>query len=451
MEPSRSRFIPSRNGTSNCGEMDSRTSAGTGGLSRDSLPRRVDRHHHSEVAGRRYSRTCCRVSRRSDPDERADTGPSRRPHHRVSRRRRSRLALIALILFWGANFSLVKLALRDLSPLRLHDAALPPGIRRSVGVPQGGRRPRADQSAPLAGGDRVGSLGTTFYQVLFDLRHRLDAGRQRQSDFGDHSRFHDAALADLPPGTQRPDCRGRGRPIGVGNRARRARRTRGRELQCGALTGDLAVLVAAAAWSAYTVGSVPLVHRYGVVPVTAATMWVGTLGLVMVSLPALLAQDWAVVRPISWLAVLYSGAFAIATAYFLWYFCIRQIGSTRTAVYTNFTPVVALLVAWPALGEVPTALQAAGAGGIISGRSWCVPERSNGQRQVDKPWCSTGGTSCQMWNSRLTPPSVDGSVIFGVRFRRARVAVSALTEPSHQLAPPCGNCAGPGQPLAFYG
>jgi drug/metabolite transporter (DMT)-like permease len=78
-------------------------------------------------------------------------------------------------------------------------------------------------------------------------------------------------------------------------------------------------------------------------------------------------QDWAVVHSVSWLAVLYSGAFAIATAYFLWYWCIRQIGSTRTAVYTNFTPVMALLIAWLTLGEVPTLLQVAGAGGIIVG------------------------------------------------------------------------------------
>lgn len=96
-------------------------------------------------------------------------------------------------------------------------------------------------------------------------------------------------------------------------------------------------------------------------------MGVGTLGLVLVSLPALWGQHWAAVRPIAWLAVLYSGAFAIATAYFLWYYCVRRIGSTRTAVYTNFTPVLALLIAWPTLGEVPTPLQAIGAGGVIAG------------------------------------------------------------------------------------
>jgi drug/metabolite transporter (DMT)-like permease len=131
--------------------------------------------------------------------------------------------------------------------------------------------------------------------------------------------------------------------------------------------GDLAVLVAAAAWSVYTVGSVPLVHRYGAAPVTAVTMWVGTLGLLILSLPTLASQDWAGVRLASWLAVLYSGVFAIATAYFLWYYCIRHIGSTRTSAYTNFTPVVAVLVAWLTLGETPSLTQTAGASGILAG------------------------------------------------------------------------------------
>jgi len=87
----------------------------------------------------------------------------------------------------------------------------------------------------------------------------------------------------------------------------------------------------------------------------------------MVSLPALLAQDWAAARPTSWLAVLYSGAFANPTAYFLWYYCVRQIGSTRTTVYTNLMPVVAIGIAWLTLGEVPTPLQMAGVGGIFAG------------------------------------------------------------------------------------
>lgn len=281
--------------------------------------------------------------------------------------RRTRVALLALVLFWGVNFSLVKLALRDLTPLAFTSLRflLASGVLW-VFLKAGGDRVRINRLHwPVVIG--LGLVGTTVYQVLFiyGIAWTLAGNaslilattpvfttllslifRQERSNptavFGVGLSVLGIALVVL------------GGPAGV-------------SFGAGTLRGDLAVLVAAAAWSVYTVGSVPLVHRYGVVPVTAATMWVGTAGLLIVSLPALVGQDWTAVHTISWLAVLYSGAFAIATAYFLWYFCVRQIGSTRTAVYTNFTPVVALLVAWPALGEVPTALQAAGAAGIIVG------------------------------------------------------------------------------------
>jgi drug/metabolite transporter (DMT)-like permease len=281
--------------------------------------------------------------------------------------RRTRVALLALVLFWGVNFSLVKLALRDLTPLAFTSLRflLASGVLW-VFLKAGGDRVRINRLHwPVVIG--LGLVGTTAYQVLFiyGIAWTLAGNaslilatapvfttllslifRQERSSptavFGVGLSVLGIALVVL------------GGPAGV-------------SFGAGTLRGDLAVLVAAAAWSVYTVGSVPLVHRYGVVPVTAATMWVGTAGLLIASLPALVGQDWAVVHTISWLAVLYSGAFAIATAYFLWYFCVRQIGSTRTAVYTNFTPVVALLVAWLTLREVPTALQAAGAGGIIMG------------------------------------------------------------------------------------
>ncbi|UCF18835.1 MAG: DMT family transporter, partial [Gemmatimonadota bacterium] len=133
------------------------------------------------------------------------------------------------------------------------------------------------------------------------------------------------------------------------------------------IAGDLTTLAAAAAWSAYTVGAAPLVRRYGALPVTATTMWVGGMWLVLVSVPAFAAQDWGAVSSMSWLALLYSGALAIALAYFIWYYSIRQLGSTRTAVYSNFIPLVAILIAWPSLGEVPTWLQVFGAAAIVGG------------------------------------------------------------------------------------
>jgi drug/metabolite transporter (DMT)-like permease len=279
----------------------------------------------------------------------------------------TRLALIALVVFWGANFSLVKLALRDLNPLAFTALRflLASGVLW-VFLKVGSDRVRINRPQWLAV-IALGLVGTTVYQVLFI--YGIDWTLAGNASL---------MLATSPIFTTllslifRQERSGSTVWVGVGLSMLGIALvvlggSRGVSFSAGTLKGDLAVLVAAAAWSVYTVGSVPLVHRYGVVPVTAVTTWVGTVGLLIVSLPALRGQDWAAVRPISWLAVLYSGAFAIATAYFLWYYCIRQIGSTRTAVYTNFTPVMALLIAWLALGEVPTPLQAVGAGGIIAG------------------------------------------------------------------------------------
>jgi len=284
-----------------------------------------------------------------------------------SPRNLTRLALLALILFWGANFSVVKSALRDMSPLafttlRFLLASAVLWVFLAVG------RDRVQINRlhwPVVIG--LGLIGTTVYQTLFI--YGIDWTLAGNASL---------MLATTPVFTTllsllfRQERSSPAVVSGVGLSALGIALvvlggSAGVGFSAATLAGDVAVLVAAAAWSMYTVGSVPLVHRYGVVPVTAATMWVGTLGLVMVSLPALLAQDWAAVRPTSWLAVLYSGAFAIATAYFLWYYCVRHIGSTRTAVYTNFTPVVAIGIAWLTLGEVPAPLQLAGAGGILAG------------------------------------------------------------------------------------
>jgi drug/metabolite transporter (DMT)-like permease len=65
--------------------------------------------------------------------------------------------------------------------------------------------------------------------------------------------------------------------------------------------------------------------------------------------------------------VVYSACFAIALAYVIWNHGVRRLGTTHTAVFGYVTPVVAMLVAWVALGETPGAGQIAGAFVIIFG------------------------------------------------------------------------------------
>jgi drug/metabolite transporter (DMT)-like permease len=237
-------------------------------------------------------------------------------------RARTPAALAAITLIWGANFSVVKFALSDCAPLAFTTVRFVLASAVMWGVLAGtGTSVRIERRhwGPVIG---LALVGTTGNQSLFITGiDRTLAGN--------------ASLI--------------------------------------LATGPVFTTLLAAAfcqvirWAIYTVGSAPLVRRYGAIPLTATTMWIGTAGLLVVSAPAIRAQAWTAVHPGTWLAVVYSGAFSIATAYLLWAYCLRQIGSTRTVVYTNATPLVALALAWATLGEMPSPLQVVGAMGIAAG------------------------------------------------------------------------------------
>jgi drug/metabolite transporter (DMT)-like permease len=137
--------------------------------------------------------------------------------------------------------------------------------------------------------------------------------------------------------------------------------------------GDLILICAAAAWAAYTVSARSMVRKYGSVRTTAWTLWVGAVGLLLLGSPALAHQDWGRVTPLGWGALVFSGLFAIGLAYLIWYRGVERIGNTRTAIFGNLTPVVAMVAAAVLLHEQPSHWALLGAaltlGGVMIVRS----------------------------------------------------------------------------------
>ena len=125
--------------------------------------------------------------------------------------------------------------------------------------------------------------------------------------------------------------------------------------------GDCLLLISTFLWSIYTVGAKQVVSELGAMKATTLMMLTGTPVFLLVCAPALFAQDWAGIRPVAWGGLVYSALLAIALAHFIWNYGVRKIGPTRTAIYSNITPIIAMLVAWPALGETPTTGQLIGA------------------------------------------------------------------------------------------
>jgi drug/metabolite transporter (DMT)-like permease len=133
------------------------------------------------------------------------------------------------------------------------------------------------------------------------------------------------------------------------------------------LLGSVLVFFGVLCWSVYTIGLQPFTTRVDVIQLSAVTMVGGAVPLLIASTPALIRTNWSLIGTGGWLALFYSSIISMGVAYFFWYRGLRVLGPTRTAVYANLQPIVALLVAWPLLNEVPTVFQAVGAATIIAG------------------------------------------------------------------------------------
>jgi drug/metabolite transporter (DMT)-like permease len=97
------------------------------------------------------------------------------------------------------------------------------------------------------------------------------------------------------------------------------------------------------------------------------TMAGGAVPLLLLAAPSLATTSWSSATPAGWGALAYGSLVALVIAYLLWYHGVRVLGPTRTAMYANLQPIIALVVAAVMLGEQPTPWQAAGIVAIMSG------------------------------------------------------------------------------------
>ncbi|HEX6940853.1 MAG TPA: DMT family transporter [Longimicrobiales bacterium] len=277
------------------------------------------------------------------------------------------LGLLLMALIWALNFSVIKVALAHLSPLAFNALRFPLAslavwlaLRRQGAIPL----PRRDDVGRVLA---LGVLGNVVYQLLFIFGlDRTRAGNAALLLAGSPIL---TALFSAAFGDERVGARvwaGAAATV-VGMALVVLGEPGGADIGIDTIAGDLMLVGASVSWSLYTVGSSGLVRRYGPVPVTAWTLWVGAAGITLLGLPDLAAVDWAAVPAASWAAVAFAGVFGIGLAYLLWYNGVRSIGSARTAVYSNLVPVLALVVAWLWLGEVPGGWPIVGAAVILGG------------------------------------------------------------------------------------
>jgi drug/metabolite transporter (DMT)-like permease len=131
--------------------------------------------------------------------------------------------------------------------------------------------------------------------------------------------------------------------------------------------GDLMLLGCAIVWAIYTSISKPFLGRYSPLKLTTWTMITGTIPLALLSLPAILRQDWRAISEVGWGALLFSALLAVVVGYLVWYTSVQRVGNTRTAIYSNVTPIFAIAFAWLLLGSALTWPQGVGATVVLLG------------------------------------------------------------------------------------
>jgi O-acetylserine/cysteine efflux transporter len=281
---------------------------------------------------------------------------------------RTDLLIVLVIVLWAVNLSVIKIGLRSLSPhafnaIRLSLASL---AYLAVLLARPGRLALANK------GDRwkaagLGLLGITFYQVFFIKAVSMMNASTASIIMGTSPIF--IALLATAVGEERISLAG-WTGIGIsfaGFLLVVAGDNGGLVFTWEAWRGAVLILLANVCWAGYTVFSKPVLDRNSAFRLAA----VGTIAGTVVYLPFAAADlakvEWTRIPWQGWGAIVYAGLVAIFLCFVLWYESVKQVGSAKTGVYSNLTPILAIFFAGLVLGERLAPIQAAGAAITLAG------------------------------------------------------------------------------------
>jgi drug/metabolite transporter (DMT)-like permease len=134
--------------------------------------------------------------------------------------------------------------------------------------------------------------------------------------------------------------------------------------------GDLTLLAAGAAFSAYTVLSRPLADRYGPLIVLSYTLLFSMPIMLPLTAPFLGELQLARLGPAVWAALFWALVVCSFLGWLLWTWVNSVRGVARSAPFMYLMPPVAGVMAWLTLGETFTWLKIAGAAVAMAGVAW---------------------------------------------------------------------------------
>jgi drug/metabolite transporter (DMT)-like permease len=121
--------------------------------------------------------------------------------------------------------------------------------------------------------------------------------------------------------------------------------------QSATFLGDGLILFGTLLWAGYTLLIRPMMKTCSPTKATAVACLGAIPALMLMGVPQLLTMDWQAVPAGVWGAIVFSGFLSVGLVYIFWNYGVAHLGSTRTALYTNVTPAIAIFTAWIWLDE----------------------------------------------------------------------------------------------------
>lgn len=306
------------------------------------------------------------------PDKRHHLLPDILLEPTSTRSLRSEIELLAVVLFWGLNFVVVKIVLEVMHPhvmniFRLMGAAavltwIYWRRTRTSGQPFWG--PLTTDTFSVI---RLALVGWVLYQAAFITG--LDYTSAGNGAIIMSSAPIWTALLSLVIGTEKLSVQAwTGLLVSIiGTATVVAFGTADIDLSSDLLIGNIFVLAAAMLWGSYTALTRPVVQKHSPLSLTVIALLLCLIPLGILAIPFWNDMDWQRMNAWYWFAVFFSGALSTGIAIVFWNNAVRNLGASHTAAFGNLVPLIALVSGFLILGDPILPAQLIGGTLIIGG------------------------------------------------------------------------------------
>jgi drug/metabolite transporter (DMT)-like permease len=115
--------------------------------------------------------------------------------------------------------------------------------------------------------------------------------------------------------------------------------------------GNVIIFSAVISWASYTINGKPMVVKYGAFHVAAISMIGGTILFLPLGLYGASRFDFSTLAAAHWQGIFYLGLGTSVVAYFLWYYALGKIETTKVAVFANAQPILTSVLSFVILHQ----------------------------------------------------------------------------------------------------